>query len=168
VTVDVDTIMSAKTRILFVEDNGATRQALAAYFTALGYDVIAAADVRTAEALAESHAPDLVVSDIELPDGDGLQLMRSLRARRDLAGIAVSGHSDEWLHGACHEAGFSAFFIKPARLTELRLAIERALQVRLPGCGAGRVPPRTDQRESHAGLSTNAPTPVGYFDASLQ
>ena len=78
-------------RILLVDDNRPTLECLAVFLGRCRHVVRAATDLSSALRLAAAEEFDLVISDIELPDGSGLDLMRWIRAARPIAGIAVSG-----------------------------------------------------------------------------
>jgi CheY-like chemotaxis protein len=92
-----------------------------------GYHVETASDVASALALAGSRDYDLLISDIGLPDGSGLDLMRTIRETRDLAGIALSGFGMEEDIRRSYEAGFSEHLIKPVNFQALQEAIRRVL-----------------------------------------
>ncbi len=95
-------------RILLVEDNKDTLRYLATVLRKRGHQVVAA-DCCTAAlaAIKEAEAPfELLISDIELPDGDGLQLMREIKAFEPMAGIAMSGFGAEEDLRHSREAGF--------------------------------------------------------------
>ncbi|MEJ7788140.1 MAG: ATP-binding protein, partial [Solirubrobacteraceae bacterium] len=78
-------------RLLMVEDHDDTRTAMCRLLRGLGYEVSATASVGAAMAIATQHRFDLVLSDLGLPDGSGLELMHHLRSRYGLKGIAMSG-----------------------------------------------------------------------------
>ena len=80
-----------KRLILVVEDHPASRSALLLILRRRNYDVIESDSVKSALLLASQHKFDLVISDIELPDGSGFGLMMELRQRHGLKGIAVMG-----------------------------------------------------------------------------
>ena len=102
-------------RILLVEDHGDTAMMMQLLLTAEGHEVETAGDVATAVKLAEATRFDLLVSDLGLPDGSGVDLMRSLRQRGNVVpGIALSGFGQEEDVRRSREAGFSAHLIKPA------------------------------------------------------
>jgi PAS domain S-box-containing protein len=117
-------------RLLLVEDNEPTLEVMAALLEMAGHDVKAAPDLRTARRLAESHAFDLVVSDLGLPDGSGFDLMRELRERYGLKGIAVSGFGMEEDLRRSREAGFLEHLVKPVDIDKLKAALARAAAVR--------------------------------------
>ena len=100
-----------------------------------GHDVVAADSLATARAeVAEAEAPfDLLLSDIELPDGDGLELMRELNADRAMPGIAMSGFGAEEDLRLSREAGFLDHLTKPIDLNRLDAAIRRVTSARANG-----------------------------------
>jgi PAS domain S-box-containing protein len=115
-------------RILVVEDNRDTLRYLATVLRSRGHDVVTADGFASARAaVAEAQTPfDLLLSDIELPDGDGLCLMRELRATSDLLGIALSGFGTEEDVRQSRAAGFSDHLTKPIDINRLEAAIRRA------------------------------------------
>jgi signal transduction histidine kinase/ActR/RegA family two-component response regulator len=113
-------------RLLVVEDHKPTLQVMASLLQSIRHQVKTATDLAGARKLAETHVFDLVVSDLGLPDGSGLDLMIELRERYGLQGIAVSGYGmDEDLKRS-KEAGFREHLVKPVGLEELKDAIARA------------------------------------------
>jgi CheY-like chemotaxis protein len=83
-------------------------------------------------AAAEASRFDLVLSDLGLPDGSGLDLMRHLRDRYGLAGIALTGYGMEEDIRRGREAGFVDHLVKPITFQKLADAIERFFAARSP------------------------------------
>jgi signal transduction histidine kinase/CheY-like chemotaxis protein len=117
----------ASAELLIVEDHEDTLRVLQRILRNAGYGVSACRTVVEARALAAERKFDLVISDIGLPDGDGLELMRSLRETHGLTGIALSGFGTEEDLSASKAAGFVAHLTKPVDLERLRVAINLAL-----------------------------------------
>jgi PAS domain S-box-containing protein len=115
-------------RILLVDDNTDTLRYLATVLRQRGHEVVTADCVAAARAAVnEAKVPfDLLLSDIELPDGDGMYLMRELSARRPIPGIAVSGFGAEEDRRLSREAGFFEHLTKPVDVGRLEAAIHRA------------------------------------------
>ena len=81
--------------------------------------------VATAMAAATDVEFDLLISDIGLPDGTGVELMRHLLARHPIKGIALTGYGMEADMQQTRDAGFSAHLIKPINFKDVEAAITR-------------------------------------------
>jgi CheY-like chemotaxis protein len=112
-------------RVLLVDDHLDTLGAARDLLTELNCDVVSAASLGEALAAAQSGPLDLVISDLGLPDGSGLDLMRTLRDSYGLAGIAVTGYGMEEDIRRGREAGFVEHLVKPITLQRLEGAIDR-------------------------------------------
>ncbi|HTQ81424.1 MAG TPA: ATP-binding protein, partial [Thermoanaerobaculia bacterium] len=113
-------------RILLVEDHEDTLHVMARFLAAARHQVREAESVTSALAAARSETFDLVVSDLGLPDGSGLDLMRQLRELYGLKGIAVSGYGTPQDIEHSLSAGFVEHLIKPVYPQKLKEAIARA------------------------------------------
>ncbi len=121
--------------ILLVEDNEDTLRYLATVLRRRGHDVVTADTIAAArQAVSRAGRPfELLLSDIELPDGNGLELMRDLRGRGEIPGIAMSGFGAEEDIQLSHAAGFFDHLIKPIDPTRLDAAIRRAAEAARAG-----------------------------------
>jgi two-component system, chemotaxis family, CheB/CheR fusion protein len=120
-------------RILLVEDHADTARIMRVLLQSQGHDVKIADNVATGIRLAEEQVFDLLLSDLGLPDGTGLSLMRTLRARGSrLPGIALSGYGRENDVQQAHDAGFIAHLTKPISLPRLEEAIARVAAEAVP------------------------------------
>ena len=117
--------------ILLVEDHADTADALSALLDGLGHRITVASSVGDALAAADQAAGaadgkiDLVISDLGLPDGSGLDLMPKLAGRYRLKGIALSGYGMEEDVRQSQQAGFVRHLIKPVTLDFLRDVIDQ-------------------------------------------
>ena len=113
-------------RILLIEDNPDTLRYVALLLRKRLYLVTTAQDFRTARNLAASAVFDLIISDIELPDGSGLEIIRELNQVRPTPAIALSGFGtvDDVL--LSRDAGCVEHLTKPIDIRELDAAIARA------------------------------------------
>ena len=114
-------------KILVVEDHSDTSKLMARLLQGHGHEVRTADGVGTALAAAGEESFDLLISDIGLPDGSGLELMRELRRQREIRGIALSGFGMEEDVRKSKEAGFSEQLVKPVTVNRLEQAIHKAL-----------------------------------------
>jgi len=111
-------------RLLLVEDHEDTNRSLTRMLRRRGYEVHPANDIRSALDLATRKQFDVLVSDIGLPDGSGIDLLKALRAKRDVFGIALSGYGMEEDIRRSGEAGFSHHLVKPVDLNKLDSIIQ--------------------------------------------
>jgi CheY-like chemotaxis protein len=118
---------NAALRVLIVEDHTDTALVLSKLLGAFGHKVKTAASAAAALALVKDEAFDVMVSDIGLPDATGYELMKEIKLRYPIKGIAMSGYGmDEDLRKS-REAGFSDHVVKPANVAELERSIRRAV-----------------------------------------
>ncbi len=114
-------------RILLVEDHADTAAILTRLLRRMGHDVLHADTVGTALKLAEREMPlapiSFVMSDLGLPDGSGLDLMRQLSSKHGLRGIALSGFGMDSDLAQSTAAGFSRHLVKPIDIATLRATI---------------------------------------------
>jgi PAS domain S-box-containing protein len=125
-------IATRSMRVLVVEDHRDTAEQFARLLKHAGHEVICAGSIKEAQTYAlmtpdqNRACPfDILISDLDLPDGSGLELMRNLAQRYPIRGIVVSGHGmKEDIEGSL-EAGFSYHITKPVNWAELKSAIEK-------------------------------------------
>ena len=111
--------------ILLVEDQEDSRHCLCTLLGAQGYAVKAAASGQAARELGARHRFDLLIADVGLPDGNGLDLLATLRQYSpELRGIAISGYGMPQDAADARAAGFSSHMVKPVQFPELRQALE--------------------------------------------
>jgi PAS domain S-box-containing protein len=122
--------VQAMTRILLVEDHADTARVLRRVLEHAGYVVGHASTITKALELGMEQEFDLVVSDLGLPDGSGLDLMRRLQSERGLTGIALSGFGMDDDRAASLAAGFAEHLTKPVDWPQLRTVIERLAAAR--------------------------------------
>ena len=107
------------TRILIVDDEPQILRALRINLTARQYDVVTADDGNGAlHATADEH-PDLVILDLGLPDLDGVQVIRALRAWTPVPIIVLSGRTDSGDKVGALDAGADDYVTKPFSVDEL-------------------------------------------------
>ena len=94
----------------------------------LGYEVRPANSLRTALAAAENGGYDLILSDLELGDGTGLDLLRLMGPGRSVPAIAFTGYGSEEDRKMCLEAGFEMHLTKPVLTRQLDEAVRSIIQ----------------------------------------
>lgn len=115
-------------RILLVEDHEPTRAPLTRLLVRRGYDVVAVGTAAAALAAADERRFDVVLSDIGLPDSDGFTLMRTLRERHAVCGIALTGYGMDQDVARSNEAGFVDHLTKPISVTTLDRALTKVFE----------------------------------------
>jgi DNA-binding response OmpR family regulator len=115
-------------KILVVEDDSALRAVLKDFLLLMHYDVVEAPDMASFRALIDSHHFDLLLLDLNLPDGDGLGLLRELAATRQAPVFVVSGRCDEHSRLQALEAGADDYIVKPFNARELEFRIRNFLR----------------------------------------
>jgi signal transduction histidine kinase/ActR/RegA family two-component response regulator len=110
-------------RVLLVDDHDDTVEILSEILTESGFAVETANSVQAARDVDLEHV-DVIVSDIGLPDGTGLDLMRELRMRTNRPAIALTGFGMESDVRASKDAGFDAHLTKPIDIDRLLSTIE--------------------------------------------
>jgi two-component system KDP operon response regulator KdpE len=122
--------MEERLCILVVDDDADTLKLMTRLLNRHGYDVHPA---RTSEQAEERvNGCGLIISDIVLGAGDGLELMRDLKSRYGLKGIAVSGHAEPDDVQDAKEAGFDRFIAKPISLEDLLDTIRELMAQAVP------------------------------------
>ncbi|EPH44811.1 putative Sensory transduction protein regX3 [Streptomyces aurantiacus JA 4570] len=118
--------MSDTWRILVVEGNKADRATLTEALARQGHDVGAVNS--GGDALASYEAADLVVLDLDLPDLDGLEVCREIRAARDTPVITVTSRGSELDCVLALQAGADDYVVKPYGLRELMARLNAVMR----------------------------------------
>ncbi len=113
-------------RVLLVEDHEDTNRSLTQLLRRRGYYVHAAHSVQSAIEAAAHERFDVLVSDIGLPDGSGIDLMEKLTSEHPLFGIALTGFGMEDDVRRSQEVGFNHHLVKPVDLNRLDTLIQQA------------------------------------------
>lgn len=121
----------AQLRILLIEDFADARWTITEILEVMGHEVVAAADAAGARAV--TSPPDVILSDIGLPDGNGCELLEELRGRPGwemIPALAMSGFSGADALARADRAGFEHYFVKPVALGALEEALADLAQRR--------------------------------------
>ena len=135
--------------ILLVNDERILRTLVAAGLRRLGYSVLEAAGARRALQLASRRRIDLLITELALPGGDGLELARRVREAAPAAGVLLLARTrcPESLERKARDGGFTVLR-EPFAVTDL-LGLVSA---RLPGASSVRKPPSSSGTEDRRPL----------------
>ncbi len=140
----------AKHTLLVVDDDALIRRSLGAVLRLEGYDVVEASGGGDALAALESAKPDLVITDFNMPEIDGLQLLREIRARKpDLPVILVTGYGTVEQAVDAMRSGAYDYVTKPIIDEEMKMVIRRALEERSLRDENSELRKRLDMRYSY-------------------
>jgi PAS domain S-box-containing protein len=121
-------VSRAKLRILLVEDHADTGLAMSRLLEARGHQICMADSVSSAKELIEAADFDLLLCDLGLPDGTGIDVISHLRRLRATPAIALSGFGMEEDLVRCIDAGFDLHITKPVNIKQLEASIERLIE----------------------------------------
>jgi two-component system KDP operon response regulator KdpE len=125
------------TPVLVIDDEPPIRRLLRTSLTANGFHILEAASGAEGLSAIDEHKPDLVVLDLGLPDLDGLDLIRTLRARGDNTPIVVlSSRGEERVKVEALDLGADDYVTKPFGMAELIARIRTALRHKFQVQGA--------------------------------
>ncbi len=158
--------------VVVIEDDASVQEVLSAYLERDGHCVHVASDARSGRLLAERLHPSLVVLDVGLPDGSGLDLCRALRSRSDLAVLMLTARAteDDVIDGLA--AGADDYVTKPFSPRELvaraNAALRRAGAPDAPMTSRIAVGDGSLEIDTVHGLVSLAGTPIDLTAAQLR
>jgi two-component system, cell cycle response regulator DivK len=130
-------VIGERRRILAVDDNAANLKLVT--FLLNNYDLRTASNAIEALALVESFGPELVLLDLQLPDIDGLEVTRRLKAdlrTREIIIVAVTAYAMKGDEERARAAGVDEYLTKPLEREPFRKAVARCLEIgitKVPG-----------------------------------
>ncbi len=115
-------------RLLVVEDHESTATIMQRLLQRHGHEVWVALNYQQALEMAKEHAIEALICDLDLPDGDGCNLLQELQKRSAIKGIVVSGHGKDEDVQRSREAGFSAHLVKPFDINQIEHTLTGVFQ----------------------------------------
>jgi len=120
--------MSTGARLLVVDDEASIRDMLAFFFHKRGFEVLTASSFTEGTAAASRLTPDIVLSDIKMPDGNGLDLLRKIKTDSPkVPVIMITAHTSTQDAIEAMKAGAVDYIAKPFNMEELAMIVDRAL-----------------------------------------
>lgn len=127
-------------KILVVDDNEDNRDALSRWLERRGFEVVAAANGKAGVEMARSEKPDLIMMDMNMPELDGWEATRQIRAQPETAAvpvIALTAHALEGDRARAIEVGCTEYHTKPVEFPKLLSQIEAILLSTEPPATSG-------------------------------
>ena len=155
-------------QVLVVEDDPGIRQVLRVLLEGENYRVIEAETAERADIEARSHKPDLLIVDLGLPDLDGLEVIRRVRAWSPVPVIVLSARTLESQKIAALDAGADDYVMKPFSAGELLARVRAGLRRTVRGSGEamtlriGDVEVDLGRREAKSSAGDVHLTPLEY------
>ena len=139
---------SSAYKILVIDDETATLTMFRLFLTAYGFQVWVAEDGETGLALAHRHRPDIVFTDLKMPNTDGFEVLKEIkRMAPDTEVIVITGHGDMDLIVQALNLDATDFINKPISRTALDAALRRATQrLQQPVPETGRIEFEVDRQ----------------------
>ena len=122
--------------LLVIDDDVDFASLLTAALEAIGHEVAVGHTASGALDLVHRHAPDLLLIDLGLPDGDGKDVVRTIRAQADTPIIVVTSHYELEERVAALDAGADDLLLKPFPLDELAARVRAQLRRSVSGAGS--------------------------------
>lgn len=119
-----------KYKILIVEDEANIRNIVRTILVANGYQVFEAQNAAEGRTMFGSYSPDLIILDLGLPDGDGLDYIRQIREEFSVPIIVLSARTDEYDKVEALDNGANDYVTKPFSTAELLARVRVALRIR--------------------------------------
>ena len=147
--------------VLVVDDDATTLSIMSDVIRELGLEVSTAENAEDAWSHFEQHKPDLVITDVWMPHGDGLSLTAQVIAREPSCPvIIVTGYGGEQAAIKALKAGATDYLVKPFQLTEFQMSVNRACSLIRARLQHEQVFPAVIQTE-HTVVLDNIPERVG-------
>ena len=125
-------VTNAKARILVVDDERSMQEFLDIFFRSEGYSVATVGDIESARLHLEGDEFDLVITDIQMPGGSGLELLHTVHdTASDTVVIMMTAFASTETAIAAMKQGAYDYVTKPFKLDEIRLVVEKALEKKL-------------------------------------
>jgi hypothetical protein len=114
-------------RVLLVDDHLDGLEITARLLRLEGYEVVTASCCTDAITQASQSRMDLVVTDLGLPDGTGMELYAQLKRMYPIPGIAMTAHGEKWFLDGATSGEFARYLLKPFVFSDLLGAVREGL-----------------------------------------
>jgi two-component system response regulator PilR (NtrC family) len=161
--------VSDKARILVVDDECSMQEFLDIFLRSEGYGVATAGDVETALLHLENDDFDLVVTDIQMPGGSGLELLQAAQEKSpETVVVMMTAFASTETAIAALKSGAYDYITKPFNVDEIRIVIEKALEKKLLASENRRLRSELRSRERDRSIIGSSPALQQVFDVIAQ
>jgi DNA-binding NtrC family response regulator len=149
---------AAPARLLLVDDDPQVCWIVSHVLDEAGYEVSTAETVRAALEAFEARPPDVVLLDLRLPDGDGMELMQRMRdTDPSVVVVMMTGHGTVESAVRAMKLGAFDYLMKPVQLDEVRLIVDKGLEARRLAAEVQTLRAAIRERAGHGGLVGRSP-----------
>ncbi len=161
--------MNAKARILVVDDERSMQEFLEIFLRSEGYEVATAGDVASARAHVEGNDFDVVITDVQMPDGSGIDLLHSVHdTSPDTVVIVITAFASTETAIAAMKQGAYDYITKPFKVDEMRIVVEKALEKKLLSAENKRLRSELRSHERDRSIVGNSPVMQRVYDLVAQ
>ena len=114
-------------RVLVVDDHTDSLEITARLLEMEGYNVVTAGTCKEALESAKTSRCDLLITDLGLPDGTGMELLKQMNALYPIPGVAMTAHGESWYLEGARGGGFAHHLFKPFAFSDLLDAVRGVL-----------------------------------------
>lgn len=114
-------------RVLVVDDHSDSLEITARLLEMEGYHVVTAGTCKEALESAKESRCDLLITDLGLPDGTGMDLLTQMNALYPIPGVAMTAHGESWYLEGARGGGFAKHLFKPFAFSDLLDAVRGVL-----------------------------------------
>ncbi|MCB4791176.1 MAG: response regulator [Elusimicrobia bacterium] len=154
-------------KILVMDDESSLRDILASTLKSMGHEVVTAEDGRQAIEIAKRDLPEIALLDIQVPDMDGIEVLRELKKlNQDIRGIILSGSADVDIAVSTIKQGASDFISKPFKIDEVKTIVEKVLKSKprpMSSAPAPTAQPAASQVKTTSGKAGSSVTADAIF-----
>lgn len=120
-------------RILVVDDEKVIREFLRDFLSDQGYETDLATDGKEALDKIKRSNYDLVITDIKMPNADGIEVLRKVKRKNSNTGvIIITGYPSLETEKECKKFGAAGYLVKPFQISQIKLLVELNLKSKKP------------------------------------
>jgi two-component system, NtrC family, response regulator PilR len=161
--------VNAPPRILVVDDERSMQEFLEIFFRSEGYQVATAGDVATARVHLDSDEFDVVISDIQMPDGTGLDLLDAVQELApETIVIMITAFASTETAIAAMKRGAYDYITKPFQVDEIRIVVEKALEKKILSSENRRLRSALRTQERDRSIIGNSPSMQRIYELISQ